>query len=386
MDNHTESNAAEIRPFRIEIPQADLDELRARLESTRWPDQVPDSGWDYGIPLDYVQQLAEYWRTSYDWRVHEQALNAFAQFTTGIDGQRVHFLHVSSPEPDAIPLIMTHGWPGSIVEFINIIGPLTNPRAHGADPADAFHLVVPSIPGYGFSGPTQDRGWNVHRIAQAWDELMRRLGYQRYGAQGGDWGSAISRELGLIAGDHIIGVHLNMLFPWVPEDPTDLTDAERSRVETMRRFRATGIGYGAIQSTRPQTLAYGLTDSPAGQLAWIAEKFGEWTDDGLPDEAVDRDQLLTNIMVYWLTRTAGSSARLYYEAARPGSSGPPKVSTAPTGLAVFAREIARPIRRFAELSNNIVHWTEFDRGGHFAAMEQPDLLVGDVRAFFSQLR
>ncbi|HEX9553781.1 MAG TPA: epoxide hydrolase [Streptosporangiaceae bacterium] len=386
MDIHTESNATEIRPFRIDIPQADLDELRARLESTRWPDQVPDSGWDYGIPLDYVQQLAEYWRTSYDWRVHEQALNAFPQFTTGIDGQRVHFLHVSSPEPDAIPLIMTHGWPGSIVEFINIIGPLTNPRAHGADPADAFHLVVPSIPGYGFSGPTQDRGWNVHRIAQAWDELMRRLGYQRYGAQGGDWGSAISRELGLIAGDHIIGVHLNMLFPWVPEDPTDLTDAERSRVETMRRFRATGSGYGAIQSTRPQTLAYGLTDSPAGQLAWIAEKFGEWTDDGLPDEAVDRDQLLTNIMVYWLTRTAGSSARLYYEAARSGSSGPPKVSTAPTGLAVFAREIARPIRRFAELSNNIVHWTEFDRGGHFAAMEQPDLLVGDVRAFFSQLR
>ena len=386
MDIHTESNATEIRPFRIDIPQADLDELRARLESTRWPDQVPDSGWDYGIPLDYVQQLAEYWRTSYDWRVHEQALNAFAQFTTGIDGQRVHFLHVSSPEPDAIPLIMTHGWPGSIVEFINIIGPLTNPRAHSADPADAFHLVVPSIPGYGFSGPTQDRGWNVHRIAQAWDELMRRLGYQRYGAQGGDWGSAISRELGLIAGDHIIGVHLNMLFPWVPEDPTDLTDAERSRVETMRRFRATGSGYGAIQSTRPQTLAYGLTDSPAGQLAWIAEKFGEWTDDGLPDEAVDRDQLLTNIMVYWLTRTAGSSARLYYEAARSGSSGPPKVSTAPTGLAVFAREIARPIRRFAELSNNIVHWTEFDRGGHFAAMEQPDLLVGDVRAFFRTLR
>ncbi len=386
MDNHTESNAAEIRPFRIEIPQADLDDLRARLESTRWPGQVPDSGWDYGIPLDYVQQLAEYWRTSYDWRVHEQALNAFAQFTTVIDGQRVHFLHVSSPEPDAMPLIMTHGWPGSIVEFINIIGPLTNPRAHSADPADAFHLVVPSIPGYGFSGPTQDRGWNVHRIAQAWDELMRRLGYQRYGAQGGDWGSSISRELGLIAGDHIIGVHLNMLFPWVPEEATDLTDAERSRVETMRRFRATGIGYGAIQSTRPQTLAYGLTDSPAGQLAWIAEKFGEWTDDGLPDEAVDRDQLLTNIMVYWLTRTAGSSARLYYEAARSGSSGPPKVSTAPTGLAVFAREIARPIRRFAELSNNIVHWTEFDRGGHFAAMEQPDLLVGDVRAFFRTLR
>jgi epoxide hydrolase len=380
------SHATEIRAFRIDIAQAELDDLRARLESTRWPDQLPDSGWDYGIPLDYVQQLAAYWRTSYDWRVHEQALNAFPQFTTVIDGQRVHFLHVRSAEPDAIPLIITHGWPGSIVEFVNIIGPLTNPRAHGADPADAFHLVVPSIPGYGFSGPTQDRGWNVHRIARAWDELMGRLGYQRYGAQGGDWGSAISRELGLIAGEHIIGVHLNMLFPWVPEDATDLTAEERSRVEVMRRFRATSSGYGAIQSTRPQTLAYGLTDSPAGQLAWIAEKFGEWTDDGLPDEAVDRDQLLTNIMVYWLTKTAGSSARLYYEAARSDSSGPPKVSTAPTGLAVFAHEIARPIRRFAELSNNIVHWTEFDRGGHFAAMEEPDLLVGDVRAFFRRVR
>ncbi len=389
MDNHTESatsNATEIRPFRIDIPQASLDDLRARLESTRWPDQLPGVGWDYGIPLDYVQQLANYWRTSYDWRVHERTLNDFPQFTTMIDGQCAHFLHVRSPEPDAMPLIITHGWPGSIVEFINIIGPLTDPRAHGADPADAFHLVVPSIPGYGFSGPTQDRAWNVHRIARAWEELMLRLGYQHYGAQGGDWGSAISRELGLVAPEHITGVHLNMLFPWMPEDPADLTDEERDRVETMRRFRATGSGYGAIQSTRPQTLAYGLTDSPAGQLAWIAEKFGEWTDDGLPDEAVDRDQLLTNIMVYWLTKTAGSSARLYYEAARSGTSSPPAASTAPTGLAVFAREIARPIRRFAEMSNNIVHWTEFDRGGHFAAMEEPDLLIGDVRAFFRQLR
>jgi len=385
MDNQTESEETHVRPFRIDIPQADLDDVRARLASTRWPDQLPDSGWDYGIPLDYVRQLAEYWRTSYDWRVHEQALNALPQFTTVIDGQRVHFLHIRSPEPDAIPLIITHGWPGSIVEFINIIGPLTNPRAHGADPAGAFHLIVPSIPGYGFSGPTGDRGWNVRRIAAAWDELMRRLGYERYGAQGGDWGASISRELGIIASEHIIGVHLNMLTPWAPDD-ADLTGDERARVEKLRQFRTTGSGYGAIQSTRPQTLAYGLTDSPVGQLAWITEKFGEWTDDGLPDEAVDRDQLLTNIMVYWLTKTAGSSARLYYEAARSGSFGPPKVSTAPTGLAVFAREIARPIRRFAEQSNNIVHWTEFDRGGHFAAMEQPDLLVGDVRAFFGQLR
>ena len=318
MDNDTESRDSEIRPFRIDIPQAELDDLKARLAQTRWPDQLPGVGWDYGIPLDYVQKLAEYWRTSYDWRLHERTLNSFPQFTTTIDGQRVHFLHVRSPEPNAVPLIITHGWPGSVVEFINVIGPLTDPRGHGVDPADAFHLVVPSIPGYGFSGPTHDRGWNVHRIAQAWEELMRHLGYDRYGAQGGDWGSGISRELGLIAGEHVIGVHLNMLSPWVPQDVTDLTDEERERAETIRRFRTTGAGYGAIQSTRPQTVAYGLTDSPAGQLAWITEKFGEWTDDGLPDEAVDRDQLLTNVSVYWLTKTAGSSARLYYEAARSG--------------------------------------------------------------------
>jgi epoxide hydrolase len=385
MDIKTESQEPRVRPFRIDIPEADLDDLRTRLSSTRWPDQLPDVGWDYGIPLDYVQHLAEYWRTSYDWRVHEQTLNNFPQFTTTIDGQRVHFLHIRSPEPGALPLIITHGWPGSIVEFINIIEPLTNPSAHGGDPADAFDLVVPSIPGYGFSGPTQDRDWNVRRIAAAWDELMQRLGYQRYGAQGGDWGSAISRELGIVANEHIVGVHLNMLAPWVP-DNAELTDDERARVEKLRQFRTTGSGYAAIQSTRPQTVAYGLTDSPAGQLAWIAEKFGEWTDDGLPDDAVDRDQLLTNISVYWLTKTAGSSARLYYETARSGGWGRPAVSTAPTGLAVFAREIARPIRRFAELSNNIVHWSEFDRGGHFAAMEAPDLLIDDVRTFFRQLR
>ena len=385
MDNHTEPRAAGIRPFRIDIPQADLDDLRARLARTRWPDQLPGVGWDYGIPLDYVKELAEYWRTGYDWRVHERRLNAFPQFTTTIDGQNIHFLHVRSPEPDALPLIITHGWPGSIVEFVGIIGPLTHPGAHGADPVDAFHLVVPSIPGYGFSGPTRDRGWDVRRIAQAWGELMKRLGYRRYGAQGGDWGSTITRELGLIVPEHLAGVHLNMLFPRVRDEPSDLTDQERARLQALRRFRSTGFGYYAIQSTRPQTLAYGLTDSPAGQLAWIVEKFGEWTDAGLPG-AVDRDLLLTNVTLYWLTGTAGSSARLYYEAGRSGDWGPPVTSTVPTGVAVFPREIAPPIRRFAEQSNNIVHWAEFDRGGHFAAMEAPDLLVDDIRTFFRQLR
>ena len=246
-------------------------------------------------------------------------------------------------------------------------------------------MVIPSIPGFGFSGPTRERGWNVRRIARAWDELMRRLGYQRYGAQGGDWGSGISRELGVLVPEHVIGVHLNMLAP-VGDEPPDLDARDRARVERLRRFRVTGSGYSAIQSTRPQTVGYGLTDSPAGQLAWIAEKFGEWTDGGLT--AVDRDQMLTNITVYWLTRTAGSSARLYYEAAaaRAASGGAPSISTVPTGVAVFPEEIAASVRRLAEQSNNIVHWSEFDRGGHFAAMEEPDLLVADVRSFFRALR
>jgi epoxide hydrolase len=374
-----------IEEFRIDIPQAELDELQDRLARTRWPDQVPEAGWDYGISLADVRELAAYWGTGYDWRRHERRLNGFPQFTTEIDGQRVHFLHVRSPQPDALPLIMTHGWPGSVVEFMEVIGPLTDPGAYGGDPQDAFHLVIPSIPGYGFSGPTRERGWNVTRVALAWDELMRRLGYPRYGAQGGDWGSAISRELGVAVPEHIIGVHLNMLAP-VGHEPPDLDARDRSRIERLRRFRGTGTGYSAIQSTRPQTVSYGLTDSPAGQLAWIAEKFGEWTDGGLT--AVDRDQMLTNITVYWLTRTAGSSARLYYEAAaaRAGSRPAPAVSAAPTGVAVFPEEIAAPVRRLAEQSNNIVHWSEFDRGGHFAAMEEPDLLIGDVRLFFRALR
>ena len=373
-----------IRPFRIEIPAADLDDLRDRLARTRWPDQLPGVGWDYGIALDDVRELASYWRTGYDWRVHESRLNGFDQFTTQIDGQTVHFLHVRSGLPGALPLIMTHGWPGSVVEFMEIIGPLTDPGSHEGDPGDAFDLVVPSIPGYGFSGPTRSGGWNVSRVARAWDELMRRLGYQRYGAQGGDWGSAISRELGVLFPEHLIGVHLNTLSPYFAGNLDELDPQDRERVERLRRFRQTASGYGAIQATRPQTVGYGLTDSPAGQLAWIAEKFGEWTDGGLG--AVDRDQMLTNISVYWLTGTAGSSARLYYEAARSRSGGPPVPSTVPTGVAVFPAEIAPPVRRLAEQSNHIVHWSEFDRGGHFAAMEEPGVLIEDVREFFRRFR
>ena len=384
----TNATPADIRPFRVDVPQADLDDLHDRLARTRWPDELPGVGWAYGIPLGYVKELAGYWRTAYDWRRHEARLNEFPQFTTTVDGQNVHFLHVRSPEADALPLVITHGWPGSIVEFMEILGPLADPRAHGGDPADAFDVVAPSIPGYGFSGPTHETGWDVRRVARAVAELMGRLGYDRYGAHGGDWGARISRDLGLLEPDHVAGVHVTMLTPRVqPEDQATLTEEERRRLERLERFRREGMGYGMIQSTRPQALAYGLTDSPAGQLAWIVEKFKEWTDStDRPEDAVDRDQLLTNVAVYWLTGTAGSSARLYYESARLGGWAPEQPSTVPTGVAVFPYEIAPPIRRFAERTNNIVHWSEFDRGGHFAAMEEPDLVIGDVREFFRRLR
>ena len=379
-----------VRPFRIEIPQADLDDLNERLARTRFPDELPDVGWSRGVPLDYLKELAEYWRTSYDWREQEANLNELPQFTTTIDGQRIHFLHVRSPEPDALPLIITHGWPGSFVEFLDIIGPLTNPRAYGGEAADAFHLVIPSIPGFGFSGPTREAGWTGQRIAAAFAELMRRLGYDRYGAQGGDVGAGVSPDLGREAPDRVVGVHVNAatigFMPFPPLDEAELaqlTDSEKARVQRIGEFMAEDFGYAQIQSTRPQTLAYGLTDSPVGQLAWIVEKFQEWTHGTeRPEDAVDRDRLLTNVMLYWLTGTAGSSGRLYYEDAHSGHW--PQPSGVPTGVAVFAEDIA--IRRYAEQSNTIVHWSEFDRGGHFAAMEAPDLLIGDVRTFFRGLR
>jgi pimeloyl-ACP methyl ester carboxylesterase len=382
-----------IHPFRVDIPQDALDDLYERLDRTRWPDELPDVGWAYGVPRDYLTRLAAYWRHEYDWRAAEAELNRWPQFTTTIDGANIHFAHLRSPEPDATPLIMTHGWPGSIVEFADVAGPLSDPRAHGGDPADAFHLVLPSIPGFGFSGPTRDTGWEFHRIAAAFAELMRRLGYGRYGAQGGDWGAAISRELGRRDPEHVIGVHLNLIPGAAATAEPDaaelaaLDPAERERTlaswQRTRQWDRESTGYFHIQATRPQTLAYGLTDSPVGQLAWIAEKFKEWTDSG----SVDRDRLLTNVMLYWLTGTAGSSARIYYERAHASYQGePPEPSTAPTALAVFPRENFLPLRHIAERTNTIVRWTEFDRGGHFAAMEAPDLLVGDVRAFFRELR
>ena len=382
---------AEIRPFRIEIPQGDLDDLLDRLDRTRWPDEIPGAGWDRGVPLGYLKELAEHWRTSYDWREHEAELNGFPQFATTIDGQNVHFLHVRSPEPGAFPLILSHGWPGSVVEFLDVIGPLTDPRSHGGDPADAFHLVIPSLPGFGFSGPTREPGWDSFRIAGAFAGLMGRLGYERYGAQGGDFGAFISPDLGRVAPDHVTGVHVNAatvgFIPFGGVDEATLsefTEAEKVRFERMNRFLSEGNGYFQIQCTRPQTVAYGLTDSPVGQLAWIVEKFKEWSYPSaeLPEKTIDRDRMLTNVMLYWLTATGASSAHLYYESMH--SSNWPTPSAVPTGVAVFAEDI--PIRRFAEQDNNIVHWSEFDRGGHFAAIEAPDLLTGDVRDFFRPLR
>jgi pimeloyl-ACP methyl ester carboxylesterase len=375
----------DIRPFRIDVPDADLKGLKDRLARTRWPDQLPGVGWSYGTPLEYVREMAEYWRTSYDWRKEEARLNEFPQFTTTIDGANVHFLHIRSPEENPMPLILTHGWPGSVAEFLDLIGPLTDPRSHGGDPGDAFDLVIPSIPGYGFSGPTLDTGWDSGRTAGAWDELMKRLGYERYGAHGGDAGALITRELGILKPDGLVGVHLLQIFAFPSGDPdemAEMTDFEREGMAILANFDAIS-GYVKIHQTRPQTLAYGLTDSPAGQLAWNSELFmgfgGENADN------VDRDRFLTHVTIFWVTATAGSSARQYYEDARTGAGYREVPNDTPTGVSVFPNDF-RSVRAFAERSNNIVHWSTFDRGGHFAASDAPDLLVGDLREFFRRFR
>ena len=384
-----------MQPFRIEIPDAALDELRSRLAATRWPDEIPGVGWSRGVPLDYLRELAEHWRTGYDWRAAEARLNAFPQFRTEIDGSVVHFLHVRSPEPDALPLVLTHGWPGAVEEFTEILGPLTDPRAHGGDPADAFHVVVPSIPGYGFSQPLVDTGWDVPRIANAWAELMARLGYERYAAQGGDAGSPISLALAALHPDRVVGVHVNMLMTFPSGDPDEiaaLDEGDLLRLGALQRFDQDLSGYMKVQATRPQTIAYALTDSPVGQLAWIVEKYREWTDcDKAPEDAVDRDRLLTIVSIYWFTASAGPSAQFYYEGAeavRRAAAGiaPPPVPV-PVGVAVFPQDIFLPVRAFAERDiPHITRWTEFERGGHFAALEQPELLVEDVRAFLRDHR
>jgi pimeloyl-ACP methyl ester carboxylesterase len=387
----TAQDTMEIRPFRIAIPQDDLDDLRDRLARTRWPDELPEVGWHRGVPVGYLQELAAYWADGFDWRTQETRLNQFPQHTTTIDGQPVHFLHVRSPEPDALPLLVTHGYPSSVAEFLEIIGPLTDPRAHGGDPADAFHVVAPSLPGFGFSGPLQAAGWESSRTSKAWVELMRRLGYTRYGAHGGDIGAGVSGDLGGLDPDRVVGAHVNTdptalaLLGLLPTELDGLSEAEAASHQRLRQYGEDGRGYLQIQGTRPQTLAYGLTDSPAGQLAWIVEKFKEWTDPAkeLPDQAVDRDQLLTNVSVYWFTRSGATAATFLYEAAHAVREwGAP--SPTPTGFAVFGE--GSLMRRVLDPDHKIEHWSEFDRGGHFPAMEVPDLLVGDIRAFFRRFR
>lgn len=374
----------EITPFTVEISDAALEDLRRRLKQARWPDQIPGAGWDYGAETGYVRELARYWAEEYDWRAAEAELNQLDHYTTTIDGQNIHFIHQRSPHPDAYPLVISHGWPGSVVEFLDIIGLLTDPD----DPADAFHVVAPSLPGYGFSGPTAARGWDTVRIAKVFAELMARLGYGRYGAQGGDWGSMISQNVGRCDPGHCEAVHVNFLFAAAPEDgPGELTEAEQAGLARANLYFAESAGYMQIQSTKPQTLAYGLTDSAVGQLAWIAEKFLAWTDnDGTIESAVSRDRLLTNVSLYWFTATAGSSARLYYETLRPGGPDLGERLETPLGMANFPLEIMQAPRHWLEDNYNIVHWSDMAEGGHFAAMEEPEALAADIREFFRRFR
>jgi epoxide hydrolase len=374
----------DIKPFRIDVPQADLDDLAARLAGTRWPDEVTGGGTDYGMPVAVVTRLADRWRTGYDWRAHEARLNEIPQFTTTIDGQNIHFLHVRSAEPDAMPLLLLHGWPGSVLEFLGMIGPLTDPRAHGGDPSRAFDVVVPSLPGYGFSGPTTAPGWDSARMARAFAELMGRLGYRRWGVAGGDAGALVGRELGILAPQGLAGVHLLQIFAFPSGDPAEfekLSEADKESLSGTTADFQSKAGYQKIHQTRPLTLAYGLTDSPAGQLAWNAELWTGWGDYA---DYLDVDTYLTHVSLYWFTRTAGSSARHYYEDAHSGAGYRDEPNNVPTAVAVFPQDF-RTVRAFAERANNIVRYTEFDRGGHFAYTTDPDLVVDDLREFFASL-
>jgi len=376
----------EIAPFRIEIPESDLDDLRQRLRRTRWPDAETVDDWSQGIPLSYTRDLCEYWLERYDWRACEASLNRFPQFRTSIDDLDIHFLHVRSPEAGALPLMLTHGWPGSIVEFRKVIGPLTDPVAHGGDAADAFHVVCPSLPGFGFSGKPASPGWGTEHIADAWDELMTRLGYARYGAQGGDWGAGVTVRLGIRHADHLAGIHLNMVTAQPdPATMNELTEQEQGALAAMKHYQDWDSGYSKEQSTRPQTVGYGLVDSPAGLCAWIVEKFWSWTDcDGDPANVLTRDEMLDNVMLYWLPGTGASSARLYWESFGKLIGGTVQV---PVGCSVFPKEIFRVSRRWAEKSYpDLRYWNEPAKGGHFAAFEQPAIFVDEVRAAFRSFR
>jgi pimeloyl-ACP methyl ester carboxylesterase len=377
--------AEDVTPFRIDIPEADLDDLRQRLARTRWPERETVDDWSQGIPLAYTQELCEYWANKYDWRATEARLNQFPQFRTTIDDLGIHFIHVRSPHADAFPLVITHGWPGSIVEFHKVIAPLTDPTSYGGAATDAFHVVAPSLPGYGFSDKPAVTGWGTDHIGAAWAQLMARLGYSRYGAQGGDWGAAVTTEIGRQDVDHVAGIHLNM--PIAIPDPSlgEFTEKEQASLASMQHYNDWDSGYSKQQSTRPQTVGYGLVDSPAGQAAWIVEKFWSWMDcDGHPENVLTRDELLDNVMLYWLTGAGASSGRLYWESFRRNRMDQVSV---PTGCSIFPKEIFRPSRRWAEkLFTDIRYWNELDKGGHFAAFEVPETYVEEIRTYFRLVR
>jgi epoxide hydrolase len=381
------------QPFQINISNAELDDLHRRLDATRWPDPAPDGRTDFarGVPLPYLQELSDYWRHGFDWRIQEAGLNEIPQFTTEIEGQQIHYLHARSPEPNALPLLIVHGYPSSVVEFLELIGPLSDPRAHGGDPEEAFDLVIPSLPGFGFSTPVRRTCWEVGRTTAAFAELMAGLGYSRYGAHGGDIGAGVTGRLGATDAEHVAGTivvadpgALGLAGEQFPI-PEHLTEAERTRVEQERTTWRAERGYLDLQSHRPETIGAALTDSPVGQLAWIVEKFQTWTNpaSNTPDGAVDRDQLLTNVSLYWFTRSGASAARFLWEAAHSNLDWIAP-SVVPSGWVVFNTD---PImRRFMDPQHQMAYWNEHSEGGHFPAMEEPTLLVDDLRAFFRNLR
>jgi pimeloyl-ACP methyl ester carboxylesterase len=379
-----------IEPFLVAVPEPVLEDLRDRLVRTRWPDQLPGTGWDYGTDLDYLRHLCEYWVDGFDWRATEARLNAWPNAITAIDGEPIHFIHARSDESDAVPLLVLHGWPGSVTEMVNIIEPLRHPAIEGADPGDAFHVVCASLPGFGFSGPTHERGWHPRRIAGAMAELMNRLGYSRFACLGGDWGATTSNYMGLDYPDRLIGMYLTMVATGPPpgSDGSELNDEERQWLAASTAFFAEESGYLQIQGTRPQTLAYALNDSPAGLAGWIVEKFRAWSDcDGDLESAIGRDDVLADVTLYWVTGTANSASRIYLEAMRAGQFQPiAERIEVPTGAAIFPKETVKAPRPWAEAAWNIKRWTVMPKGGHFAALEVPDLLVADVRAFFRDLR
>ena len=376
----------EITPFQIRIEQAELDDLRTRLANARFPEAEPVDDWRQGAPLAYVRELCEYWRGDYDWRRCEAQLNALPGFKTTIDGVGIHFLHVRSPVEDAVPLVITHGWPGSVVEFLKVVGPLSDPASHGGSASDAFHLVLPTIPGYGFSDKPAETGWGVDHVAQAWSALMARLGYERYFAQGGDWGAAITAAIGATDTQHCIGVHTNMPVVAPTADMlSNPTEQEQEAMAARKFYQDWDSGYSKQQSTRPQTLGYGLVDSPVGQAAWIVEKFYQWTDcNGHPENVLTRDELLDNVMMYWLTAAGASSARLYWESFARGSMND---VTVPSGVSIFPKEIFKASRRWVETRfKDLRYYNALEKGGHFAAFEQPEMFVAELRACFGSMR